>query len=50
VQVCKRWCHDHKTWMSDNWKRSLYVVRWVVLDVVPYIRKSLRLEKTSGNL
>jgi transposase len=27
VQVCKRWCHDHKTWMSDNWKRSLYVVR-----------------------
>jgi hypothetical protein len=21
VQTCKFWCHDHKTWISDNYKR-----------------------------
>jgi hypothetical protein len=20
AQMCKRWCHEHKTWTSDNWK------------------------------
>jgi hypothetical protein len=24
AQMCKRWCHYHKTWTSDNWKRALY--------------------------
>jgi hypothetical protein len=22
AQMCKRWCHDHETWTSDNWKRA----------------------------
>jgi hypothetical protein len=22
AQMRKRWCHDHKTWASDNWKRA----------------------------
>jgi transposase len=24
AQMCKRWCHDHKTWTSDNWKRMIW--------------------------
>jgi hypothetical protein len=24
AQMCKRWCHDHKTWTSDNWKWAQY--------------------------
>jgi hypothetical protein len=20
AQMHKQWCHDHKTWISDNWK------------------------------
>jgi hypothetical protein len=20
AHMCKRWCHGHKTWTSDNWK------------------------------
>jgi hypothetical protein len=50
AQVCKRWCHDHKTWTSDNWKRACDMVRWVILHAIPYIRKSLRLEYTQGSL
>jgi hypothetical protein len=23
----KRWCHDHKTWTSDNLKRARDIVR-----------------------
>jgi transposase len=26
-QMRKRWCYDHKTWTSDNWKRASDVVR-----------------------
>jgi hypothetical protein len=22
AQMRKRWCHDHKTWTSDNWKSA----------------------------
>jgi hypothetical protein len=46
----KQWCHDHKTWTSDNWKRAHDMVRWVVLHAVPYIRESLRLGNTQGSL
>jgi hypothetical protein len=42
----KLWCHNHKTWTSDNLKCVRDVVRWVVLHTVPYIRKSLHLENT----
>jgi hypothetical protein len=49
-QLRKRWCHDHKTWTSDNWKRARDMVRWAVLHAVPYIRNSLCLENTQGNL
>jgi hypothetical protein len=48
TQMRKRWRHDHKTWTSDNWKRAHHMTRWVVLHAVPYIWKSLRLEKTQG--
>jgi hypothetical protein len=27
AQMCKQWCHDHKAWKSDNWKRSRDMVR-----------------------
>jgi hypothetical protein len=27
AQLCKQWCHDHKTWTSDNWKHAGDVVR-----------------------
>jgi hypothetical protein len=50
TQMRKRWCHDHKSWASDNWKRARDMARWVVLHAVPYIRKSLRLENTRGSL
>jgi hypothetical protein len=50
AQMHKWWCHDHKIWTSDNWKRMCDMVRWVVLHVVPYIRKSLGLENTQGGL
>jgi hypothetical protein len=39
AQLCK-WCHDHKTWTSDDRKHSRDTVRWVILHVVPYFRKS----------
>jgi hypothetical protein len=48
AQMCKRLCHDHKTWTSDNWKRTRDLVRWAVLHSVPYSRKILRLESTQG--
>jgi hypothetical protein len=35
----KQWCHYHKTWTSDKWKSVRDMVRWVVLHVVPYIRR-----------
>jgi hypothetical protein len=49
TQMRKLLYHDHKT-LSNNWKRACDMVRWVVLHVVPYIRKSLRLENTLGSL
>jgi FixJ family two-component response regulator len=27
AQMCKWWCHDHKTWTPDNWKRARGMVR-----------------------
>jgi hypothetical protein len=27
AKMRKRWCHDHKTWTSDNWKRARDMVR-----------------------
>jgi hypothetical protein len=27
AQIRKRWCHNHKTWTSDNWKRARDMVR-----------------------
>jgi hypothetical protein len=45
----QRWRHEHKAWISDNWKR-LRDVSWVVIYAVPYIRKSLRLENAQGSL
>jgi hypothetical protein len=27
AQIIKWWCHDHKTWTSDNWKRTRDMVR-----------------------
>jgi hypothetical protein len=27
AQMCKQWCHDHKTWISDKWKRACDMVR-----------------------
>jgi hypothetical protein len=50
AQMRKRWCHDHKTRTSANWKRKRDVVRRVVLHTVPHIRKSLHLENTQGSL
>jgi hypothetical protein len=31
AQMCKRWCHDHKTWTSDNFFNFLTVVQiwWI---------------------
>jgi hypothetical protein len=46
AQMHKQWCHNHKTWTSDNSKRA----RDMVLRPVPYILKSLRLENTQGSL
>jgi hypothetical protein len=50
AQMCKRWCHDHKTWTSQNRICACDMVRWVILHAFPYIRKSLCLENTQGNL
>jgi hypothetical protein len=44
------WCHNHKTWTSDNWQWAHDTVRWVVLHAVHYIRKSLHLENTQESL
>jgi transposase len=46
----KRWCHDHKTWTPDNWKRTRDIVRWVVLHGLPCITQSLRLKNTQASL
>jgi hypothetical protein len=27
AQMCKRRCHDNKTWTADNWKRARDMVR-----------------------
>jgi hypothetical protein len=27
VQMHKRWCHNHKTWTSDNWKHTRGMVK-----------------------
>jgi hypothetical protein len=27
VQIHKQWCHNHKTWISDNWKHARDMVR-----------------------
>jgi hypothetical protein len=27
AQMRKGWCHDHKTWKSDNWKQAHDTVR-----------------------
>jgi hypothetical protein len=27
TQMRKQWCHDRKTWTSDNWKRAPDMVR-----------------------
>jgi hypothetical protein len=27
AQMRKRWCHDHKTWTSDSWKRARNMAR-----------------------
>jgi hypothetical protein len=50
AQMRKRWCHDLETWTSDSWKHKRDMVRWVVLHVVDYFRKSLCLENTQGRL
>jgi hypothetical protein len=50
AQMCKQWCHNHKTWTSDKCKHTPVMVRWVVLHIVPYIGKSLRLEYNQGSL
>jgi anion-transporting ArsA/GET3 family ATPase len=50
AQTRKQWCHEHKTWTSDNWKRARDMFRRVVLHAVPYNRKNLRLENTKGSL
>jgi hypothetical protein len=50
TQMLKRRCLDHKTRTSDNWKRARDMVRRVVLQAVPYIGKSSRLEDTQGSL
>jgi hypothetical protein len=35
MQMHKQWCHDHKTWISDNRKRTSDMVRWVVFSMLP---------------
>jgi hypothetical protein len=30
AQLYKQWCHDHKTWTSDNRERTRVMFRWVV--------------------
>jgi hypothetical protein len=35
VQMCKRWCHNHKTWTSDNRKRAGDMFRLAILHVHP---------------
>jgi hypothetical protein len=27
AQIHKQWCHDHKSWTSDNWKCTSNIVR-----------------------
>jgi hypothetical protein len=27
AQMRKRWCHGHKTWKSDSWKKARNIVR-----------------------
>jgi hypothetical protein len=50
LRCVKRWCHDHKTWISVNWKGERDMVRWAVLHTVPYIRNSLRSENIQWRL
>jgi hypothetical protein len=50
AQMLKRWCHDHKTWTSDDWNSTRGMVRWVVLHAILYIRKNLYLENIQGSL
>jgi hypothetical protein len=50
AQMGKGWCHDHRTWISDNWKCARDMVRRVILHAVPYMRRSLHLENTRGRL
>jgi hypothetical protein len=50
AQMRKRWCYDHKTWTSDNWKQAYDMVRWLVLRAVPFIITSLHLKNTQGSL
>jgi hypothetical protein len=48
--MCRRWCHNHKAWTSDNWKCVHDMVRWIILHAVPYIRNSLHLDNTQESL
>jgi hypothetical protein len=48
AQIPRLWCYNHKTWTSDSWKRVIWVDESSF--TVPYMRKSLRLENTKGNL
>jgi hypothetical protein len=41
ARMHKRWCHDHKTWISDNWKHARDLIKLVVFHAVPDIIKSL---------
>jgi hypothetical protein len=48
LKVMLRCCHDHKLDIRQMETRDM--VRWVVLHALPYVRKSLHLENTQGNL
>jgi hypothetical protein len=50
AQKRKRWCHDHKTWTSNNRKGARDMFRRVILHAVPNIRKSLNSKNTQGGL
>jgi hypothetical protein len=47
----KGWCHDHKSWTSDNLETREWYGQMNLLHALPYIRrKCLRLENTQVSL
>jgi hypothetical protein len=49
VKVEKRWCGDHRTWLSNDWKYIIWSSK-IIFHIVPNIRPGLYLENAQGSL